>query len=243
MVEPLVIKRLQLALLAIVTIIICYFSLQSMRANAWYFSSLNTVQELSNTSPIDAPEVYNNELNTAQNAIKLAIELEPEHAHYLHFLSYIKLLALANTDQTQTEQSKLDTEYKEIQSLLLHSTQIRSSWAETWIELAKVTSYQQGPSKQVLNYIDQAKKVGPYKLDVHLGIIEISLANWQQLPPEYKALYVNSLSMAAQYGYRFNRIYTIAKQLNQLPTLCMSLQFGAAYKKLKQRYIYKQTCK
>ena len=241
MIEKLVIKRLQLALLAIVTLTICYFSLQSMRANAWYFSSLNTAQELSNTSPLDAPEAYNNELNTAQNAIKLAIELEPEHAHYLHFLAYIKLLALANTDQTG--QSKLDTEYKEIQSFLLHSTQIRSSWAETWIELAKVTSYQQGPSKQVLKYIDQAKKVGPYKLDVHLGIIEISLANWQHLPPEYKALYVNSLSMAAQYGYRFNRIYTIAKQLNQLPTLCMSLQFGAAYEKLKQRYIYKQTCK
>lgn len=239
--EQLAFKRLQLVLLAIVTLIICYFSLQSMRANAWYFSSLNTAQELSNTSPLDAPEAYNNELNTAQNAIKLAIGLEPEHAHYLHFLAYIKLLALANSDQTG--QSKLDTEYKEIQSLLLHSTQIRSSWAETWIELAKVTSYQQGPSKQVLKYIDQAKKVGPYKLDVHLGIIEISLANWQQLPPEYKALYVNSLSMAAQYGYRFNRIYTIAKQLNQLPTLCMSLQFGAAYKKLKQRYIYKQTCK
>ena len=241
MFEQLAFKRLQLVLLAIVTLIICYFSLQSMRANAWYFSSLNTAQELSNTSPLDAPEAYNNELNTAQNAIKLAIGLEPEHAHYLHFLAYIKLLALANSDQTG--QSKLDTEYKEIQSLLLHSTQIRSSWAETWIELAKVTSYQQGPSKQVLKYIDQAKKVGPYKLDVHLGIIEISLANWQQLPPEYKALYVNSLSMAAQYGYRFNRIYTIAKQLNQLPTLCMSLQFGAAYKKLKQRYIYKQTCK
>ncbi|MBH0034738.1 hypothetical protein I6F43_08625 [Pseudoalteromonas sp. NZS71_1] len=241
MVDPLAFKRLQLALLAIVTIIICYFSLQSMRANAWYFSSLNTVQELSNTSPLDAPEVYNNELNKAQNAIKLAIELEPEHAHYLHFLAYIKFLALANTEQT--EQSELDTEYKESQSLLLHSTQIRSSWAETWIELAKVTSYQEGPSKQVLNYIEQAKKVGPYKLEVHLGIIEISLANWQQLPPEYKALYVNSLSMAAQYGYRFNRIYTIAKQLNQLPTLCMSLQFGVAYKKLKQRYIYKQTCK
>ena len=146
-----------------------------MRANAWYFSSLNTVQELSNTSPIDAPEVYSNELNKAQNAIKLAIELEPEHAHYLHFLSYIKLLALANTDQT--EQSKLDTEYKEIQSLLLHSTHIRSSWAETWIELAKVTSYQQGPSKQVLKYIDQAKKVGPYKLDVHLGINCIPIMN------------------------------------------------------------------
>ena len=234
-------KRLQLALLAIVTLIICYFSVQSMRANAWYFSSLNTVQELSNTSPVDAPEAYNNELNKAQNAIKLALDFEPEHAHYLHFLAYIKLLTLANTDQIG--QSKLNTEYKRIQSLLLHSTQIRSSWAETWIELAKVTSYQQGPSKQVLKYIDQAKKVGPYKLDVHLGIIEISLANWQNLPPEYKALYVNSLSMAAQYGYRFNRIYTIAEQLNQLPTLCMSLQFGAAYKKLKERYIYKQTCK
>ena len=234
-------ERLQFALFAIITLIICFFSVQSMRANAWYFSSLNTVQELNNTSPVDAPEAYNNELNKAQNAIKLAIELEPEHAHYLHFLAYIKLLALANTDQTG--QSKLNTEYKEIQSLLLHSTQIRSSWAETWIELAKVTSYQEGPSKQVLKYIDQAKKVGPYKLEVHLGIIEISLANWQNLPPEYKALYVNSLSMAAQYGYRFNRIYTIAEQLNQLPTLCMSLQFGAAYKKLKQRYIYKQTCK
>ena len=101
-------KRLQLTLLAVVTLIICYFSLQSMRANAWYFSSLNTVQELSNTSPVDAPEAYYNELNKAQNAIKLAIELEPEHAHYLHFLAYIKLLALANTDQT--EQSKLNTE-------------------------------------------------------------------------------------------------------------------------------------
>ncbi|WP_165735362.1 VpsP family polysaccharide biosynthesis protein [Pseudoalteromonas sp. C8] len=227
------IKQVQIVVLVLITLAICFSSFQSMRANAWYFNAVNTLKgSANNYSPQN--------LQSAQDAINLASSLEHTHPHYLQLMAHVQILKLAaDTDKT----TDVLAIYQQVEQLLLQSVALRQSWPETWIALAQVVSYQEGPSERVYEYIQQAKKVGPYKLDVHLGIIEISLANWQHLPPEYKALYVNSLSMAAQYGYRFNRIYAIAEQLNQLPTLCMSLQFGAAYKKLKQRYIYKQTCK
>lgn len=227
-------KFIQIGFLAIITLIICYSSMQSMRANAWYFNGLNTLKQLS--SPID-----NSELLNAENAISLATEIEPTQPHYWQLYAYIKMLKLT-TNKSFIDSDKKKLVYKQVEQALLKSIKLRKTWAETWISLAEVVSYQEGPSDRVYNYIQQAKKMGPNKIAVHLGAIQIALVNWHQLPPKYKALYVNELNLAVQHGYQFYDVFNIAQRVNGLPTLCLSLQFGTAFEKVRVSNHYRKYC-
>ena len=226
-------KLTQITLLVIVTLLITFESIQSMRANAWYFNALNTLKE-----PRDL--ITPQELNLANDAITLATQLEPLQAHYWQLSAYIKMLGLTDKNVNIGNPPKI---YDQVELALLNSLNYRTSWAETWMELAKVTSYKEGPSDRVFGYIQQAKKAGPYKIDVHLGVIEIALANWQQLPPKYKALYVNELMLAAKHGYKFSSAFDIAKQRDTLPTLCLSLQFGAQFESVRNSWMFKKHCR
>ncbi|KPZ62259.1 VpsP family polysaccharide biosynthesis protein [Pseudoalteromonas sp. P1-7a] len=226
-------KLTQITLFAIITLFISFESIQSMRANAWYFNALNTLKQ---PSDLLTPQ----ELSLANEAITLATQLEPLQAHYWQLSAYIKMLSLTKNNVSVESAPKV---YKQVELSLLNSLKHRTSWAETWIDLAKVTSYQEGASDRVFGYIQQAKKAGPYKIGVHLGIIEIALVNWPQLPPKYKALYVSELSLAAKHGYKFSRAFEIAKQTNTLPTLCLSLQFGAQFESARNSWMFKKHCK
>ncbi|WP_377109540.1 VpsP family polysaccharide biosynthesis protein [Pseudoalteromonas sp. R86517] len=226
-------KLTQITLLAIITLFISYESIQSMRANAWYFNALNTLKQ---PRALITPQ----ELNLANDAITLATQLEPLQAHYWQLSAYIKMLRLTEKNVNRSNVPKV---YKQAELALLNSLKYRQSWAETWIELAKIVSYQEGPSERVFGYVQQAKKAGPYKIDVHLGVIEIALINWHQLPPKYKALYVSELKLLAKHGYKFPLVFDIAKQTDALPILCMSLQFGNDFEKIRGSFIFEQHCK
>ena len=226
-------KLTQITLLAIITLFISYESIQSMRANAWYFNALNTLKQ---SRALITPQG----LHLANDAITLATQLEPLQAHYWQLSAYIKMLRLTENNVNRSNVLKV---YQLAELALLNSLKYRQSWAETWIELAKIVSYQEGPSERVFGYIQQAKQVGPYKIDVHLGVIEIALVNWQQLPPKYKALYVSELSLTAKHGYKFSRAFEIAKQTDTLPTLCLSLQFGAQFESARNSWMFKKHCK
>lgn len=227
------IKLTQITLLVFIILFISFESIQSMRANAWYFNALNTLKQ-----PRDL--ITPQELNLANDAITLATQLEPLQAHYWQLNAYIKRLSLTESNYEINEVLKL---YKQIESDLLHSLKYRKSWAENWIELAKIVSYQEGPSERVFGYIQQAKQVGPYKIDVHLGVIEIALTNWHQLPPKYKGIYVSELILAAKHGYKFSRAFDIAKQVDALPILCLSLKFGAQFESVRNSLMFKKQCK
>ncbi len=229
-------KAVPAAILAMIVLVIAYISMQSMRANAWYFNALNIVQESDGA-------LSGSSLQAAENAITLATNMDPEHPHYWHFLAHIKMLGLAGIDTTSSEQSdKVKQTYQQAEQALLKSVELRKTWALTWISLAQVVSYQKGPTKRVYDYIQQAKKVGPYKLDVHLGIIQIALMHWNELPPTYKALYVNELKLASKYGYKFNKIFSMAEQMNRLPIVCLSLQFGSHYEAIRGSWMFNKYC-
>lgn len=222
--------------LTMVVLVIVYMSMQSMRANAWYFNALNIVQESDGA-------LFGSSLQAAENAITLATNMDPEHPHYWHFLAHIKMLGLTGIDTTSSEQAEHTQQvYKQAEQALLKSVDLRQTWALTWISLAQVVSYQEGPTERVYNYIQQAKKVGPYKLDVHLGIIQIALMHWNELPPTYKALYVNELKLASKYGYKFYDVFSMAKEMNRLPMVCLSLQFGSHYEAVRGSWMFKKYC-
>jgi len=230
-------KYIQIILLAIVSLIISFSSIESMRANAWYFNSLNTVKDLLLSSN------DNLALINAQHAIKLATELEPTQPHYWHFYAYITMRTLSASPDVPQVSNNIQKVFDQAEAALRMSLTLRQSWPETWIELAKVVSYQEGASNRVFEYIANAKKVGPYNLDVSLGIIQIALMNWQQLPPKYKALYVAELNLAAKYGYKFYQVFDVAKQVDAVPILCLSLQFGKAFEKVRSNTVYRKSCK
>ncbi len=225
-------KLTQITLLAIITLFISYESIQSMRANAWYFNALNTLKQ---PRALITPQ----ELNLANDAITLATQLEPLQAHYWQLSAYIKMLRLTENNVNRSNVPKV---YQLAELALLNSLKYRQSWAETWIDLAKIVSYQEGPSERVFGYIQQAKQVGPYKIDVHLGVIEIALTNWHQLPPKYKAIYVSELMLAAKHGYKFSGAFDIAKQVDALPILCLSLKFGAQFESARNSWMFKKHC-
>lgn len=230
------VKVVPAVILALIVLVIAYTSMQSMRANAWYFNALNIVQESDGA-------LSGSSLQAAENAITLATNMDPDHPHYWHFLAHIKMLGLAGIDTTSSEQSdKVKQTYQQAEQALLKSVELRQTWALTWISLAQVVSYQEGPTKRVYDYIQQAKKVGPYKLDVHLGIIQIALMHWNELPPTYKALYVNELKLASKYGYKFNNIFSMAKEMNRLPIVCLSLQFGSHYEVIRNSWMFNKYC-
>lgn len=229
-------RLIPIIVLALITLFIAYYSIKSIRANAWYFNARNTLEQLS--SPIKRSE-----LKQAEKAITLAAKFEPSHPHYWHLNAYIKILSVSILNQpTVINAPTHQLAYQQAEQALLKSIELRQTWAETWIALAQVVSYQDGPTEQVYDYIQQAKKVGPYKLDVHLGIIQIALIHWSQLTPQYKALYVNELKLAVKYGYKFNQVFAIAKQSNSLPILCLSLQFGGDFDSVRKSYIFKKHC-
>jgi hypothetical protein len=223
----------QIAILAVITLVIGYQSLQSMRANTWYFNALNILKQ---------PEgsITSIELKLADDAITLATELEPTQPHYWQLSAYVKMLNLAATSEQNNNKLLV---YQQAEKDLLKSLKLRQTWSETWIALAQAVSYQEGPTERVYEYIQQAKKFGPYKLDVQLGIIQIALMNWQQLPPKYKALYVAELHLAVKYGYKFYQVFDVAEQVDALPILCLSLQFGKAFEKVRSSTVYKRSCK
>lgn len=229
-------KAVPAVILAMIVLVIAYTSMQSMRANAWYFNALNIVQE-------SGGALSGSSLQAAENAIILATNMDPEHPHYWHFLAHIKMLGLAGTDTTSIKQTEHTQQtYQQAEQALLKSVELRQTWALTWISLAQVVSYQEGPTERVYNYIQQAKKVGPYKLDVHLGIIQIALMYWNELPPTYKALYVNELKLASKYGYKFNKIFSMAKEMNRLPIVCLSLQFGTHFEAVRGSWMFNKYC-
>ncbi|NMP79225.1 hypothetical protein HHE92_05365 [Pseudoalteromonas arctica] len=223
----------QIAILAVITLAIGYQSLQSMRANTWYFNALNILKQSESTI---TPE----ELELADRAITFATSQDPSQPHYWQLSAYIKMLNLAAT--SGQNKNKLLV-YQQAEKDLLKSLKLRQTWSETWIALAQVVSYQEGPTERVYEYIQQAKKFGPYKLDVQLGIIQIALMNWQQLSSKYKALYVAELNLAVKYGYKFYQVFDVAEQVDALPILCLSLQFGKAFEKVRSSTVYRKKCK
>ena len=223
----------QIAILAVITLVIGYQSLQSMRANTWYFNALNILKQ-----PVSL--ITSEELKLAESAINLSTAKEPTHPHYWQLSAYIKMLNLAVTSEQNNNKLLV---YQQAEKDLLKSLELRQTWSETWIALAQVVSYQEGPTERVYEYIQQAKKFGPYKFDVQLGIIQIALMNWQQLSPKYKALYVAELNLAVKYGYKFYHVFDVVKQLDALPILCLSLQFGKAFEKVRRSTVYRRNCK
>ncbi|MBH0041228.1 VpsP family polysaccharide biosynthesis protein [Pseudoalteromonas sp. SWXJZ10B] len=226
-------KRLtQIILLAVITLIISYQSLQSMRANTWYFNALNILKQ-----PVSL--ITSEELKLAESAINLSTAKEPTHPHYWQLSAYIKMLNLAVTSEQNNNKLLV---YQQAEKDLLKSLELRQTWSETWIALAQVVSYQEGPTERVYEYIQQAKKFGPYKLDVQLGIIQIALMNWQRLPPKYKALYIAELNLTVKYGYKFYQIFDVAKQVDALPILCLSLKFSPDFEAVRTRWMFKKHC-
>lgn len=225
-------KPLQVIFLLVMTLYLCHENIQSMRANTWYFNAYNIVQDMQDMQDSIA-------LEKAKLASERAVTIEPTHPHYLHFAAYIDLLLLNNINDPTKKMLLLDS----ASSLLLRSLSHREAWAETWVLLASVTIIKEGASDEVYDYLNQAYLVAPYNYTVRSESIKIMLANWKLLSPKFKSLYLKDIAfMYKNFFHKFHNLLYLAKEVDALPTLCLTLRLDRNYKKFTQTFKFKKNC-
>lgn len=232
-----IIKYSQALLLMIITIFLCYCSIKSMRANAWYFSAYNIVENMKNSS--GDSDIFKSQADKAKFAIQRALSIENTHPHYLHFAAYVDLLYLNGNLSSVDKSIYLDS----ASNLLLQSLKYRRSWASTWMLLASVTSMREGPNDKVYDYIKKAHLIAPFNYNVRLESLKIILANWKGLSPKYKSLYIKEIAfMYKNFRYQFNNLIFLADEIEALPILCLTLQFNGDYKEFTKTYKFRKHC-
>lgn len=206
------------------------------RANAWYFNARNTVDYMTKNS------LERLKLTQARTAINKAIYLQPIHPHYLHMSAFISVLEYEYDAVHSIDNNEESFQIIEAKKALNLSLAHRKSWSKTWVLLAQVVSIEQGASKQVYSLLKNAKLAGPYDFDVHLAVLHISLNNWENLSPNFRHFYVQELINAANQDFYFHKVFDMAEEIGMLSTLCLSLQFGKEFDKVKQTSSYKYMC-
>lgn len=231
------IKVTQVITLAVLTYFIAYKSVVSAQGNAWYFNARNLVEQNITTKLNEAM------LSQAKAAITKALSFEPDQPHYLHLFAFISLLEYQYiTHHNIKPSANSHTLILDAKVAVESSLTLRASWPSSWILLAQITSIEEGASEKVFNYLKKAKSVGPYEFDVHLAVLHLALSHWDTLSPEFKAFYVDELMQAAKQDFNFYQIFEMAAEINMLPMVCLSLQFGKSFEEVKQKYVYKKHC-
>ncbi|MEH6396910.1 VpsP family polysaccharide biosynthesis protein [Pseudoalteromonas sp.] len=222
---------LQCVALILGAVTVAYWSLQKATANAWYFSSLYSLQNWQQNPAAFKESDYQSMLLS----IGRAVEQDPTQPHYLHIKANIITLGIS---QHWLPKSELVT----ARELLLDSINNRKAWPKSWIELARVQAYLEGVDEQVINYISRAEEVGPYDFDVHKAVVEIMLQHWSNLQPQYKAYFFKHLLLALRHGYKFVEILKIAKQSQQLPLVCLILDKDSRFEEIKRSWMNNSYC-
>lgn len=222
---------LQCIALGLASVIIGYWSLQKATANAWYFSSLYSLQNWQQNPSVFKESDYQSMLLS----ISRAVEQDPTHPHYLHIKANIITLGIS---QGWLSSSELVI----ARDLLLNSINNRKTWPKSWIELARVQAYLTGVDEQVIHYISRAEKVGPYDFDVHKTVVEIMLQHWPSLQPQHKAYFFKHLLLALRHGYKFVEVLKVAKQSDQLPLLCLIIDKDSRFDEIKQSWMNNSYC-
>jgi len=229
-------KYVQICILFIITFYVAYCSVQSMRANTWYFNAYNTVIDLQ--SPLNEIDDEAS-IDKAMDASKKAVSIEPAHPHYLHFAAYVELLYLKDSVNLKNKFLHLDS----ASQLLTKSLSYRNSWADTWILLASVTSMKEGASNKVYDYINEAHSLAPFNYKVRSESLKIILINWQTLTPKFKKLYVDEIAFVYRnFFYQFHNLLELADGLDALPTFCLTLRLNSEYKEFTQTYKFRKHC-
>ncbi|BDF95885.1 hypothetical protein KAN5_27230 [Pseudoalteromonas sp. KAN5] len=208
-----------------------YWSLQKATSNAWYFSSLYSLQAWQ-SDPLTFQE---SDYKAMLSSIDRAVMQDPTHPHYLHFKANIITLGISQHWLPESELSVA-------RDLLLDSINNRKAWAKSWIELARVQAYLENVDERVINYISRAEEVGPYDFDVHKTVVEIMLQHWSNLQPQYKVYFFKHLLLALHHGYKFVEILKIAKQSQQLPLMCLILDKDSRFEEVKRSWVNNSYC-
>jgi len=201
-------------------------------AHAFYTNANESLQQWYSNGKIESET----EFNTARVAIDKAITYYENDPHYYHVKANIIDLGIFYGYLAKSE-------YAQAKNALEKSIKLRSSWPTTWIDLARITSYTDGLSSEVLGYISSAFDVGPNDASVLSGTIEILLRNWHQLTPESKALYFRTLETVATDNNLFRKALDEAEFYNLTSTICMQIKYNKNYSKYNNTWIQRKYCK
>ena len=113
----------------------------------------------------------------ALQAIDSANALHPENPHYMVTQGLVyEWGAIAGLYEDEQQKRKLLTQAK---TYYLDAVKLRPTWPVTWATLA-ILKWRLGEiDQQLINYLQQADKYGPYVLEVHQTWLEIGFYLYQ----------------------------------------------------------------
>jgi hypothetical protein len=200
-------------------------------ANAWYYNASYYINDWSKAGQL----VNQSEYQAALSAINKAVDLDPNHPHYLHIKGRIIVWGIgANFEPKLT--------FHDVRALYQRALHVRQAWPDTWADLAKVNFYLEGLTPVTLFNIEQALKYGPYQQLVTTSVLDILMQSWPILTPVQKALFFKQLSIGLQQQKLISTIFNSAKsnKLNRL--ICTQIKFDQQFKSIKNTWVTNRYC-
>jgi len=200
-------------------------------ANAWYFNAEFSLNDWATKNTIKDEAEYTSTLTS----IKKAQSLDPTHPHYAHMVGRIMHWGV---DMSFEDTAKL----AEINQWYVLATQLRPSWPDPWIDLARLNNALHGYNDKTKYYIEKTLATGPYVDLVTVGTIQVLLLNWQALSGQEKDLLLKQFEIATMQEKVLDQVLAFATDINKEKLLCSQLKFNPQYSKYKDSYLYKRYC-
>ena len=200
-------------------------------ANAYYFQVKNDYERFIENEDT----ISQGEFSATLDIMNSVLERDPNNPHYWHMKG--KLIHWS-VYKGINEHSELHT----AKDMYLKSLELRQSWPLVWIDLASVNNALFGLNFETEAFIASALKSGPFEYEVLSGVTDIYLSNWSNLEPKQKQHLFESITILGQFGYKFRTLFPLAKQHQQLNTLCSFVKYSKQLENQKSTSSFKKHC-
>lgn len=100
----------------------------------------------------------------------------------------------------------------------------RPTWPSGWVDLAWAKVYLQEFDSEFEHALQEASRLGPWRIGINRAVSEIGFTNWPHLTPELRALVLESTRRAVAHSPRETRtLMQIAGSTGMSDTLCGAL--------------------
>lgn len=174
--------------------LLCWHVFNVGLASAWYFKASHYVDLWIKDEKLFTQQSWQD----ASEAIDKAIELHPNHPHYLLVKAKINEWGWYGSLMTSKELEQTESYYRQAIAL-------RTTWPNAYADYAYYLGVTQFRVTEAFAQLHQANLHGPYQPETYLRQLTVGMARWGNLNPSQKAVTLQALKRAVSTDYRWFR--------------------------------------